>query len=322
VYLEDSKKYRECRHRLWRAAALCIVLFFAKVLPAQSFPGASSNPPQTPADTKQYPVYGLVLSVDRAQKTFTASIHEIPGFMNAMVMPFNMHDAQVLDTLRAGEIIDFTLVVSKDASWAEGVREHIFRNKDAESQEASRLRLLENLNAPPSAVQPLNQGDQVPDFRLIDQTGAPVRLSQFKGEVVVLTFMYTNCPLPDYCFRLNNNFGDLQRRFSGQLGKSLVFLSLSFDPIRDTPAVLADYAKTWNADPESWHFLTGPLPQVEQVCHEFNMNFWQDMGMITHTLHTVIIDRQGRVVANLEGNQFSAKQLGDLIQTTLDGVRF
>jgi protein SCO1 len=267
---------------------------------------------------KRYQVFGLVLSIDRAHDTFTASIREIPGFMPAMVMPFNVRDPQQLATLRTGQLVDFTLVIRKDASWAEDIHPHVFANGDREAQESARLHTLESLNAPRSAVRELQPGDPVADFRLIDQTGAPIRLSEFRGKVVALTFMYTRCPLPDYCFRLNNNFGTLQRRFAPELGKNLVFLSVSFDPVHDQPDVLAQYAKTWNADPNGWHFLTGPLPAVQQVCNEFGLNFWDDMGMITHTLHTVVIDRQGRVLANLEGNQFSAQQLGDLIQSAMN----
>jgi protein SCO1 len=278
-----------------------------------------SCPAQNQNSVKRYPVFGIVLGVDPEHKTFTASIREIPGFMPAMVMPFNVPDPQQLARLRQGEIIDFTLAVTKDASWAENVRRHVFVNGDREAVESARLHTLQTFTSPPSAVKELSPGEQVPDFSLIDQTGAPVRLSQFRRKVVALTFMYTSCPLPDYCFRLNNNFGNLQSRFGPELGKNLVFLSVSFDPIHDQPAVLAGYAKTWNANPRAWHFLTGPLPEVEQVCHEFGLNFWQDMGLITHTLHTVVLDREGRVAANLEGNQFSAKQLGDLIQSTLDG---
>jgi protein SCO1/2 len=273
---------------------------------------------QNPNTVKRYPVFGIVLGVDREHNTFTATIREIPGFMPAMAMPFNVRAPQQLARLRQGEIIDFTLAVSKDASWAENIRRHVFVTGDREAQESARLHTLETLTSPPTAVRELSLGEQVPDFSLIDQTGAPVRLSQFRGKVVALTFMYTSCPLPDYCFRLNNNFGNLQSRFGQKLGKDLVFLSVSFDPTHDQPAVLASYAKTWKANADGWHFLTGPLPEVAQVCHEFGLNFWQDMGLITHTLHTVVLDRRGRVAANLEGNQFSARQLGDLIQSTLD----
>jgi protein SCO1 len=288
--------------------------------------GGSACPAQSPApqhdqkSVKQYAAFGIVLKVDRAHNSFTASTREIPGFMAAMVMPYSVRDSKELAGVRTGEIVDFTLAVSKDDSWAENIREHVFRNTDEESQESARLRLLQSLDAPKSQARPrqLQPGDMVPDFHFVDQTGTPIRLSQFRGKVVALTFMYTKCPLPNYCFRLNNNFGNLQRRFASQLGSNLVFLSLSFDPVHDQPVVLAQYARTWNANPKGWHFLTGPLPEVETVCHEFNLNFWEEMGMITHTLHTVIIDRQGRVMANLEGNQFSAKQLGDLIQVALN----
>lgn len=273
---------------------------------------------QNQDSTKRYPVFGIVLDIDRGHNTFTASIREIPGFMSAMAMPFNVRGPQQLASLRRGEIIDFTLAVGKNASWAENIHKHVFIDGDREAQESARLHTLETLTSPPSTVKELNPGEKVPDFSLIDQSNTLVRLSQFRGKVVALTFMYTRCPLPDYCFRLNNNFANLQRRFRTELGKDLVFLSVSFDPLHDQPAVLATYAKTWNANPDGWHFLTGPLPEVEQVSHEFGLNFWQDMGLITHTLHTAVLDRNGRVAANLEGNQFSARQLGDLIQATLD----
>jgi protein SCO1/2 len=98
----------------------------------------------------------------------------------------------------------------------------------------------------------------------------------------------------------------------------LILLNISFDPVHDQPDVLAQYARHWNAaGVPGWYFLTGPVVEVQKVCHEFGMNFWQDEGLITHALHTVILDRQGRVVGNLEGNEFTAKQLGDLFDSLL-----
>jgi protein SCO1/2 len=82
--------------------------------------------------------------------------------------------------------------------------------------------------------------------------------------------------------------------------------------------VLNTYARTWKADPESWRFLTGPVPDVQHVCGKFGVDFWQDEALLTHTLHTAIIDRQGKLVANLEGNEFTAEQLGDLVETILN----
>ena len=110
----------------------------------------------------------------------------------------------------------------------------------------------------------------------------------------------------------------LRNRFPDHLGRDLILLNITFDPVHDQPEILAQYARNWNAAGVSgWYFLTGPVREVQKVCHEFGMNFWQDEGFITHTLHTVILDRQGKIVANLEGNEFSAQQLGDLVDSVL-----
>ena len=99
----------------------------------------------------------------------------------------------------------------------------------------------------------------MPDFRLIDQKSRPVALSDLRGKVVAINFIYTSCPLPNFCLRIANNFGVLQKRFKAQLGRDLVLLTVTFDPVHDTPAVLARYASQWDADPATWHFLTGPV---------------------------------------------------------------
>jgi len=91
----------------------------------------------------------------------------------------------------------------------------------------------------------------------------------------------------------------------------------SFDPIHDQPEILAGYAQTWKANPRAWRFLTGTVPQVRHVCGLFGVNFWPDEATLTHSLHTVIIDRQGKLAANLEGNLFTAEQLGDLVTATI-----
>jgi protein SCO1/2 len=180
---------------------------------------------------------------------------------------------------------------------------------------ARRLQLLEDPNAGMSAIQ---LGQPVADFALTDQTRKRVALSQFKGKVVGLTFIYTSCPLPDYCFRLSNNFGRVAKRFSGRMGKDLILLTVTFDPVHDSPEVLAKYASTWKADPQSWHFLTGPLPDVQAVCRQFGLNYWQNEGLLTHLQRTIIVDRHGKLAANFEGNEFTAEQLGDFVQATLD----
>jgi protein SCO1/2 len=263
------------------------------------------------AAATRYPVTGIVLQVDRQQRSFVASCAAIPGYMEAMAMPYSVLDHRELANLKPGAYVDFTLVVEKERSYAEGIRIHRYESSEREPLLARRLQLLE---APRATVKP---GDAVPDFTLTDQTGRSVSLSQLAGKVVAVTFIYTSCPLPDYCFRLSNNLSQLNQRFSGRMGRDLVLLSISFDPVRDQPKVLAKYASTFKADPETWRFLTGPLDKVKAVTRQFGLNYWPEEGYVTHTLHTLVIDRQGRLAADFEGNQFTARQLGDYVEVLM-----
>lgn len=273
--------------------------------------------PALAAAAERYPVSGLILSIDQAHRSFTASCAEIPGYMKAMVMPIPVREAKALTGLKPSMFVDFTLVVEKDRSWAENVRIHRYENLAQEPLLVSRLQMLARLDKANPPAPTLEVGQAVPDFTLTDQTGQRVSLSRFKGTVVGVTFIYTSCPFPDYCFRLSNNFGRLQKRFARQMGRDLVLLSISFDPVHDTPEVLAKYGRTWKADANSWHFLTGMPDEVKAVCHRFGLNFWPDDGSLAHSMHTLVIDREGKLAANFEGNQFSAEQLGDFVETTL-----
>ena len=260
---------------------------------------------------ERYPVTGIVLKVDPPHHSFVASCAAIPGYMEAMSMSYSVRNAKELVDLKPGATVAFTLVVEKGDAYVEGIRPHRFETMEREPLLARRLQLLD------SPGPTLGPGQVVPDFTLTDQTGRRVSLSQSAGKVVAITFIYTSCPLPNYCFRLSNNFGRLSKRFADRMGGDLILLSITFDPVHDGPKVLGKYAETWKADPKSWHFLTGTLPEVKAVCHSLGVNFWQDEGLFTHLLHTMVIDRHGRLAADFEGNEFSADQLGDFVSTLL-----
>src|SRR5215469_5371575 len=265
------------------------------------------------AQTK-HPASGLVLKIDPAKHQITVSCEEIPGYMEAMVMTFQVRPSQRIEGLAAGVNIDFTLFTDKTESFADDIRVHPFQSLELDPTQARRLKLMENLMSPTANSEAIANGQTVPDLSLTDQSQRLITLSQFSGKVVALTFIYTRCPLPDYCFRLSNNFGQLQKRFRMHMGNDLVLLSIVIDPAHDQPTALADYAKTWKADSHSWHFLTGPLPEIEKIARAFDMNFYPDEALFVHSFHTVVIDREGKLVSNLEGNSFSAKQLGDLVE--------
>ena len=265
---------------------------------------------------QRYAATGLILEIDGESQTITVSHQTIPGFMPAMAMPFHVRSKALLAGLRAGDSVAFTLVVDRNASWVDAIRVVGFESAERDPALAGRLRTLDAVTrkaeAPPLAI-----GEKT-GFRLIDQNKRPISLSDFEGKVVAINFIYTRCPLPDYCFRLSNNFAGLQKRFRSE---DLILLTVTFDTAHDGTEELARYADVWKADSKRWHFLTGTSEDIQQVCARFGVQYWPDDGVFTHTLHAAILDREGKLVANLEGNKFTAEQLGDLVQTVLTGKR-
>jgi protein SCO1/2 len=265
----------------------------------------------------EHTVQGILLKVDRAKATITVSCDAIPGYMEAMVMPFAVREPAVLKTIEPGTTVRFTMVELGHKDYAEHLQAIKVSNYEAEPTEADRLTFLHRTLDPAAAARQIAVGQQVPDFTLSDQTQSLTHFSQFKGKVVALTFAYSRCPNPNYCFRLSNNLSQLSRRFRSRTGRDLVLVTIVIDPDNDKGKALERYADTWKADPATWHFLTGKLTDVQSVAELFGMNFWNDEGFLTHSFHTAVIDREGRLAANLEGNQFTAEQLGDLVETVL-----
>jgi protein SCO1/2 len=259
---------------------------------------------------------GIVLRSDSTHHSLFVSCEEIPGYMNAMEMEFTVREVKVLDTLKPGAAIKFTMVARGNKLYAEDIREGTTANFESEPMAAGQLTALNSVLDNANKV--LAIGQRVPDFALTDQTGRTIHLAEFEGKVVAITFGYSRCPNPTYCFRLSNNLAKIEKRFHTQAGGNLILMTIMIDPEHDQGATLADYANVWKADPASWHFLTGPLPEIKQVAGMFGVNFWSVVGLLTHTLHTVVVDRRGQLAVNLEGNQFTAQELGDLVRTVMD----
>lgn len=263
----------------------------------------------------RYPATGLVLKVDRAHNSAVISVNAIPGYMEAMTMPISVRAASDLDNLQPGAMIDFVLAVDKNSAVAESLHVHVYQALEPDPAAARRLKLL--AQAAGKSVKPLSVNDVVPEFTLTGQDGKAVSLSRFRGKVIALNFVYTRCALPNFCVRSSNNFSELQKRFRNSLKRDLVLLTVTFDPVHDSPEALQKYAAKFAAGPAAWHFLTGPEPAIRSVCALFGEDYFPDEGLMDHSLHTAIINRQGRLIANLEGNEFTAQQLGDLVQTVL-----
>ena len=260
---------------------------------------------------------GIVIRSDPAHRLLDVSCDEIPGYMAAMDMEFALRREQDGAGLKPGTRIEFTVVEEGKKVFAEEVRQQTGAVFEPEPMAANGLNAL-NRALHPEAAQAVLEGQLVPDFALTDQSGARVSLSDLRGKVVALTFGYSRCPNPTYCYRLSNNLEQVSKRMRARMGRDLVLLTIAIDPEHDRGQALQVYADEFHADVRSWHFLTGPVPEIHRVAGNFGMNFWENEGLLTHTLHTAVLDREGRLVANLEGNQFSVQQLTDLVRGVLE----
>jgi protein SCO1/2 len=249
---------------------------------------------------------GLVLRVDRPGSLVTISHDAFPGFMDAMAMPFDLKGHARTATLTPGDRVKFRLSLKKGRSWVDRVEVVSAAPVDAGLQQTPATPVLVPVGSP------------MPDFELTDQSGAPVALSALKGKVVAVTFIYSRCPLPDYCPRMVENFRAIRQRFTTRMDRDLVLLTISFDPKYDTPQILTRYAASQRAGGPGWHFLTGEPKNIERVCNAFGIQYWAEEGLITHSLQTAVIDRDGRLAATVEGKEFTPQQLGDLVGSVLD----
>jgi protein SCO1/2 len=262
------------------------------------------------ACAKRYTARGMILSADPATQTALVSHRDIPHYMPAMTMKFPVRRTPDLSALYPGAQVEFRLVARKSGSYVENLR-RIGGGQVIEDQ-GDRITLPPN----PDKVA---IGAAMPDFTLLDQFNRTVHLSDFRGKVVAVDFIYTRCPLPDVCPRLSANFARLQARFHEKMNRDLVLVSITVDPQYDTPQILERYGKIWNTK-EGWRLLTGGDAEIEAVAHRFGMNYWPEEGLITHTSETGVISRDGRLTARVDGSSFTPGQLGDLIQRELEKI--
>lgn len=265
----------------------------------------------------RHAAHGIVIRSDAAHQVLEVSCDEIPGYMAPMDMEFRVRRAADAEGLKPGGKVAFTVVEDGKTVYVEEVHEQTQAVFEPEPMAADGLKALDRA-LHPATVPVVQAGQAVPDFALTDQSGAEVRLSQLRGKVVALTFGYSRCPNPNYCLRLSNNLAEVRGRLRARMGTDVVLLTIGIDPEHDNGAALRAYADEFHADARNWHFLTGPVEEIHRVAAGFGMNFWDSEGVLTHTLHTAVLDREGRLVANLEGNQFSAQQLTDLVRSVVE----
>ena len=251
---------------------------------------------------RTYELRGQVVAVNPSRQEITVKHEDIRGFMPGMTMPFRVRDRSLLEARMPGELITATLVVGTNEAHLENIRRTGHADLPASAAGSS------------GSFDLLEPGAEVPDAPFVDQTGAPRRLSEWRKKVIAVTFIYTRCPLPDFCPQMDRQFAAVQQTASKDpmLKDRFHLLSVSFDPDYDTPPVLAAHARRVGADTTSWSFVTGHAADIDRFASRFGVSVIKDGGTaqeIVHNLRTAILDADGRLVKVL-GNDWMP---GDLL---------
>lgn len=253
------------------------------------------------APAQRYEIRGKVVSVDKGRSQVILAHEEIPGYMPAMTMPFPVRDAWAMSVLAPGQLVRAALVVQDSRSWLEEI---------AITQAPGRG----GVQKAEGAIQEPNPGDEIPDFQLTNQDGKRIHLGEYRGQVLLLTFVYTRCPLPEYCPRMSNNFAEIYRAVKGdpRLLSKIHLLTISFDPEFDKPQVLRSYGTAYTGGKEAfkqWEFATGSAEEVEKITMFFGLSYWQETGQIIHSLRTALIAPDGKLAQLYRGNDWASKEV-------------
>jgi protein SCO1/2 len=288
---------------------LLIALILAGVLSFSSCHRVSAQ--------KRYPFTGRIVSVDSQAQSAIIDGDAIPGFMDAMAMPYKIKPAATLNHLIPGDSVSAEVVVvssgakNDDAApdyWLENVKV-IGHIDPSHAPGASSL----HMPAP---------GEEVPDFSFTNQSGKLISLKQYRGKVLFVTFIYTRCPFPDFCPRMSGNFAEIYKQAATNAALTNAhLLSVSFDPEHDRPKVLRDYGFSVAHTHESalfnrWEFAAPRLADLPRLADFFALTIQPEGGTITHNLSTVVIGPDGKIVKWYHGGDW---QPSDLIKDATDG---
>jgi len=281
-----------------RASAWLSLALWAGCQPQAMPPRAEGHAPRVTkrktAVAKKYRLVGVVRSVDQKNGEVEIEHEAIAGYMPAMTMPFSLKDQDLVAELRPGDAVEGRLRVSATESELTDL---------TVTQPAPPPRMTLDVSGDVARLRPeeevlLKPGALVPDFSVTTAEGKALSLSDLRGNVVVLTFIYTRCPLPDFCPLLDKKFAELAGKFGAvpEWGEHVRLLSVSFDPEHDTPEVLRAHALRQNAKAPLWTFAVAAHEELSKVAGPLGLKYGATPNEIIHTLSTAIIDTQGKLV--------------------------
>ena len=272
------------------ALALLVAIGCSKPAPPPNAAAASG--------AKRYAITGQILVVNTAKQSLSIKHHDIVGYMPAMTMTFEVARPDLMVGREPGETIVGTLEVDDTSG------------KIVEITHTGKEPLPDRAGGSPMAAVMLGLGDTVPDAALIDQNDRRRAFAEWRGTPTLITFIYTRCPLPNYCPLMDKNFAAIQRQGAADkdLKGKFKLVSISFDPEHDTPAVMKAHAATLKADPNVWTFLTADNVTIDRFAAKFGVSVTREgdaPGEITHNLRTTLIDADGKILRIYTGGEWT-----------------
>lgn len=272
-------------------------------------PGMQASPLDDTNVLRSFLARGLVRNLPADGQTVVVRHEDIPGFMPKMTMAFNVRDTNELRGLKPGDAITFVVKATEEDSWIEKIR-HTSTNDMAPlppSDPASSALLN---------IAQMKTGDVLPDAELLSEDGRAIKLSDFQGRALAFTFIFTRCPLPDYCPRMNQHFTRARELLLQRSGgpTNWQFLSISFDPEFDKPGVLTRYAYSYRGkNTDQWLFAAAPANVMASFVNQLDFRFANEGGSFLHNLRTVVLDPQRRIHRQFDGNKWKAAELADAL---------
>ncbi len=278
---------------------LCVLLLLAV---AGCKPDSPTSPP-----TKSYAARGVVRQISADRHTATIQHENIVGYMPAMTMDFTVKNTNELNGVSPDDEITFKLVVGENDSWVEGIHFESHRIENVTNNTVI-------IHVPTAELKP---GDLLPDCELMAEDGNLVRFSDFRGKAVAFTFFFSRCPLPDYCPRMSKNLSETRKLIlaTPNAPTNWQLLSISFDPGFDNPEVLTNYANSYRGgDADHWLFAAAPTNSLAHLAPQLDLMIMREgENIMSHNLRTVVLDPQGRIFRQLDGNQWTPQELANAI---------
>ena len=269
----------------------------------------SSSSHSVKSANKTFEVRGIVRKISEEENKVHIEHEEISNYMDAMTMPFLVRDAEEFELIQVGDVVNFALNVTDKESWIEKIK--VVVRPKGEQLAIKKESNLNSLNL--GEVDPLRVGDKLPNYSLINQDNEIIQTTSFQGRILVFTFMYTRCPIPDYCPRMTQNFREAYDSLKDMnINADWHFLSISFDPDFDTPEALTNYSDAYSLDLTKWSFVTGDQSVIDEMVLRFGMVVRRSKDSIIdwdHNLRTIIVDRHGIIQNKYIGNSWTSETL-------------